>query len=160
MKGDLNRSDLLKRLPAVKTPLMIVACAFLILLFTGQRKESAASQDQFVSKNEEISVEDQELRLSETLQKIDGVGNARVLLSCRISSRTEYVTDDGETVVLSAGSGRKEALSACIRSPEYLGAVIVCEGGDDPNVKWNVSEAVSRFTGLRADLAYSAVNRE
>ena len=38
-----------------------------------------------------------------------------------------------------------------VLSPTYLGAVIVCQGGDSPTVKLAIVEAVSNATGLSAD---------
>jgi stage III sporulation protein AG len=51
--------------------------------------------------------------------------------------------------VLTSGSNRAEdVIVAQVMAPEYLGAVIVCEGGDDPMVKYAVADAVSKVTGL------------
>ena len=48
-------------------------------------------------------------------------------------------------------SGRNQTgLIRQINPPVYLGAVIVCQGGDKPAVKLAVAEAVSRVTGLRS----------
>ena len=77
--------------------------------------------------------------------------NLRSVIRIIVELITEYLADAEKTVILSAGGGKQEALAIRSRSAEYLGAVIVCEGGDDPNTQWNVLEAVSRFTGLRAD---------
>ena len=38
-----------------------------------------------------------------------------------------------------------------ILSPEYLGAVVVCQGANDVQVRLAVVEAVSKVTGLGAD---------
>ena len=35
--------------------------------------------------------------------------------------------------------------------PVYQGALVVCSGGDDPQVKLALYEAVSALTGLRTD---------
>ena len=97
------------------------------------------------------SIAEEESRLTDTLRVIEGVGNARVLLSIRKSAQTEYLSDEEKTVILSSGSGRQEPIAMRTTSPEYLGAVIVCEGGDEPDIQWKVLEVVSRFTGLRSD---------
>ena len=37
------------------------------------------------------------------------------------------------------------------RYPTYRGALVVCQGGDRPEVKLAVTEAVAALTGLSAD---------
>lgn len=147
----MKRSELLRRLQPIKMPLLIFACTMVLLLCTERR--SADKDSPLPAETDFLTdtVSAEEARLEETLQMIKGVGKAQVLLSLRMSAQTEYITDEGKTVVLSAGSGKQEALASRTRSPEYMGAVIVCEGGNDPNVQWSILEAVSRFTGLRAD---------
>ena len=36
-------------------------------------------------------------------------------------------------------------------SPQYLGAVVVCDGADSPQVQLAVTQAVAQFTGLSMD---------
>lgn len=147
----MDRSEFLRRLHQVRTPLLIMAAALLLLLGTANRssREEAATQSE--SKVEPVTLKEEELRLTQALQSIKGVGKTHVLLSVRVSAQTDYLADGDQTVVLSVGSGKQQALAFRTRSPEYLGAVIVCEGGDDANTQWSVVEAVSKFTGLRAD---------
>ena len=56
-----------------------------------------------------------------------------------------------ETVVISRGSGGEETVVLEIRAEQYRGAVVVCEGGDDPGVVLALTRAVSAATGLGAD---------
>ncbi len=144
----IDHTELLRRLRPVKIPLLILTCSLLILLSTGKGRDSSARSTE---KPAPMTVAEEESRLSDVLQTIDGVGTVRVLLSWQISAQTEYVTDGEKIVLLSAGSGRQEALPSRTRGPDYLGAVIVCEGGDDPKIKWSVLEAVSKYTGLRSN---------
>ena len=84
-------------------------------------------------------------------RRIDGVGEVDVLLSCSTSAATEYVSDGDETVIVSTGSGKQEGLVRYTRYPQYLGAVIVCDGGGSADVRLYVTQAVSQFTGLSSD---------
>ena len=147
----MDRSEIRRRLQQARIPLMIMAIALLLLLSTG--KGSASHEDLSQSQSDAVhsSLPEDELRLTETLQAIEGVGKVRVLLSVEVSAQTDYLTDAEKTVILSSGSGKQQALAFRTRCPLYLGAVIVCEGGDDPNTQWKVLDAVSTFTGLRAD---------
>lgn len=147
----LDHSEIIQRLHRAKIPLAIFLCALLLLLSTGKRQETHGLESSDDLSIEPVSLAEEEKRLADILQTIDGVGKTHVLLSCRASAQTEYVADGEKTVVLSVGSGKQAALEKRIQYPEYLGAIIVCEGGDNPNVRWSVLEAVSRFTGLRSD---------
>ena len=147
----VDHSELLQQLQRVKLPIAVCVCAMLLLVITGRSKtaQSVAAAESAVQ--DSVSLDDEETRLAETLRLIDGVGETHVLLSCRVSAQTEYVADGDKTVILSSGGGRQDALEKHTLYPEYIGAVVVCEGGGDPNVRWSVLEAVSEFTGLRAD---------
>ena len=145
------RSEIWRRLQQARIPLLIMAIAMLLLLSTGKGNASRENLSRTQSDATPSSLEEDELRLTEALQAIEGVGKTRVLLSVEVSAQTDYLSDAEKTVILSAGSGKQEALAFRTRSPVYLGAVIVCEGGDDPNTQWKVLDAVSTFTGLRAD---------
>ena len=147
----MNRSDFLRRLHQARMPLLVIAAALLLLLGTGNRSGVRETASQAENNIASAAVAEEEQRLAQTLQAIDGVGKTRVPLSVHVSTQTDYLKDEDQTVVLSAGGGKQQALAFRTRGAEYLGAVIVCEGGDDPNAKWSVLEAVSNFTGLRAD---------
>lgn len=107
-----------------------------------------------------------EEQLCLTLGKMQGVGRVCVMLSLRTGTETIYQTNSsissqsGEnksdsaqeaTVVLSRGSGGEEAVVRKTILPGFQGALIVCEGADDPSVKLNVINAVSGLTGLSSE---------
>ena len=76
----------------------------------------------------------------------------QVLLSYRCSAERELATDDaGEPTIISAGGGAQEAVELRTVSPQYLGAVVVCDGADSPQVQLAVTQAVAQFTGLSTD---------
>ena len=51
-----------------------------------------------------------------------------------------------------SGSDRgQEGLIKQVNAPTYRGAIVVCQGADDPVVKLSITEAVSRATGLGVD---------
>jgi len=55
--------------------------------------------------------------------------------SSRIAGLLECIRGVGEAEVLLSGNG----------------AVVVCEGAENPTVQWNVTNAVSAYTGLGSD---------
>ena len=48
-------------------------------------------------------------------------------------------------------SGLQETVTVQERGPGYQGALLVCAGGDDPQVRLRLTQAVSALTGLGAD---------
>lgn len=104
-----------------------------------------------------------EERLESILSQIQGVGKVRVLLTVSQGEQTLYVYDEDRSDSSDSGSLRREAvvitgtdraqtgLISQVLPPTYLGAVIVCQGGDLPGVRLAVVEAVCDATGLTAD---------
>ena len=56
-----------------------------------------------------------------------------------------------ETVTLGRGSGGQSVVPLQTMEPEFRGALIVCPGGGDPQVRLALLKAVSALTGLGAD---------
>lgn len=104
-----------------------------------------------------------EEKLEKTLSQIRGAGKVTVALALEKSPRQILAQDgsaaEGEgqtrretsTVLVSNGSGGQEPALLQRVGPEYRGALVVSEGGDDPQVRLALSEAVSALTGLGTD---------
>lgn len=148
----MSRDQILARLKELKIPLLLL-CAGLLLVLSGGRgtQKTQSSEDDTGSELSSQLLDESEKRLEDLLREVDGVGEVHVLLSYATTPETEYVADGGETVVLSAGSGKESALPRYTRYPNYLGAVIVCHGADQAEVRLHVMEATAQFTGLGAD---------
>ena len=107
--------------------------------------------------------EDTERRLAQVLSQIDGAGEVSVMLTVEGGTRqvlaqdTTSAQDEGgseasrTTVVLSQGSGVQQAVPLQQLSPQFRGALVVCSGGDDPQVRLALTQAVAALTGLGAD---------
>ena len=101
--------------------------------------------------------------LEEILSQIRGVGKVRVLLTELAGEEILYVQDEDDnsaaggytqrrdTVIVTDSQRNQAGLILQRISPTYRGAVIVCQGGDDPQVRLAVVEAVSNATGLSTD---------
>lgn len=95
------------------------------------------------------------------LGNIQGVGRVKVLLTEAQGERNVYVFDQSssgagesvksDAVIITDGNRTQSGMIAQVIPPIYLGAVIVCQGGDQPTVRLAVVEAVSNATGLSAD---------
>lgn len=101
-----------------------------------------------------------EAELEEILSQIQGVGKVKVMLTEAEGSLTEYQTDrdtsaDGalrsETVLISGESREERGLVRSVTPPTYLGAIVVCQGGDNASVRYALIQAVSSVTGLSSD---------
>ena len=104
-----------------------------------------------------------EEKLEILLGQIDGAGQVSVLLTEKEGSQTLYQTDSqtdadesgsrrtDDTVLIEDENRTESGLVRQTLGPVYRGAVILCQGADDPTVKLAVVEAVRCVTGLGAD---------
>ena len=142
-----------------KDVLLILAVGIILKsLPEGQRRpvqqETPAVQTDSANRTEE---------LEDILGQIAGVGKVRILLTEAAGAETVYQTDEArstasdsdrlrvETVIVSNASREEQGLVRSITPPVYLGAIIVCQGGDSPTVRLSIVEAVSNVTGISSD---------
>lgn len=139
-----------------KYAVLILLLGLALMLIPGKR--SAPQTTESVATPESQSTDVCAL-LEEILSQIHGAGKVRVLLSEKAGERIIYQTDsdvsgDGnrqDTVIVTDSDRAQNGLIQQVESPTYLGAIIVCQGGDRPEVRLAIAEAVSRYTGLGID---------
>lgn len=141
-------------------PLLIALVGLALLLMPSRKSDTPQTQTPAVAQSKQTDASEQ---LAQVLGQIDGVGKVKVMLSVSVGETTRYHSDEETTTTDTTTSVRKETvivtdadraqmpLVSQVIAPEYRGAVIVCQGGDDPKVKWAVVEAVSKATGLGAN---------
>lgn len=106
---------------------------------------------------EAIQTTDLETELSKILSHITGVGTAKVLLTEDSGSNTIYQVDHTQnqsnvnTVILMDGNRQEQGLIKQIHAPVYRGAIVVCQGADNAQVRLSVVDAVKSVTGLSSD---------
>lgn len=147
-------AELTKRLGAYKYVLLVIAVGVALLLWPSG--ETKSETEPAVSGEENFSVEALEDQLEEILSRIDGAGQVSVMLT--VKSGMERVLAENytigerdettETVVISTGSGKEEVVLLTQRYPTFQGALVVCQGGEEPQVKLLITEAVAALTGL------------
>ena len=133
---------------------LIVVAAGLALMLLPQKEETAPAPQTIVQQESTLQED-----LEDILSGIRGVGKVRVLLTEAQGSRTVYVQDEitsqdslkTDAVIITDSSRTQTGLVSQVLPPVYLGAVVVCQGGDDPVVKLSVVEALCDATGLTAD---------
>ena len=151
---------ILERSAAFLMKYRYAACILLIgivLMLLPSGQSSFVQQEETISNDvPALSVEDQ---LSNILSKIQGAGRVEVMLSHASGAETRYHSDtDSETdssrnttVIVTDGNRNESALITRVDPPEYLGAIVLCQGADSAAIRLAIVEAVSKYTGLGAD---------
>ena len=136
--------------------LVVLFGVLLMLLPTGKTESKQPQQQAAVAQPRESL----ETRLEQILSQVSGAGNVRVLLTQERGETSVYQLDrqevtDGDrreirqdTVTVTGSDRQQEGLLTQVEAPQYRGAVVVCQGGDNPTVRLSVVEAVSGATGL------------
>ena len=125
--------------------------------------ENHAEKTESITVSHEPASHSKAEELEGILAQIAGVGKVRVMLTEAAGSETIYQTDEdrnqssdseslrSETVLVSDSDRTEKGLVRTIVPPVYLGAIIVCQGGDSPVVKLSIVQAVSNVTGIGTD---------
>lgn len=138
-----------------KYVLLILALG-LFLMNLPDASEEVKEQIPEITSSETDTPED---ALEEILAQIAGVGKVRVLLTESSGAQTIYQTNEDrsgesvrvETVIISGSDRGEQGLIQRTDPPVYLGAIVVCQGGDSPSVRLAIVEAVANATGISTD---------
>lgn len=133
----------------------LVLLAGVILMALPEKKP----QDPSPTAVQEETEPDLQESLEEILTQLAGAGKVRVLLAKASGEETIYQTDRDsgsedlrtDTVVISGADREEYGLVRQINPPEFLGAIVVCQGADNASVKLAIVEAVANATGLSTD---------
>lgn len=138
--------------------IIVIAGIALMMLPSGTNEEKTKTE-QIIQSNQQTMEE----RLTEALSQIRGAGRVRVMLTEAAGAETIYKTDEHistggdssssqkDTVTVTDKDRTQNGLITQIIPPQYQGALIVCQGADDPQVRLAIAEAVASLTGLRTD---------
>jgi stage III sporulation protein AG len=147
--------------------LVILIGVILLAWPSGDKKKSDSPSHTDQSTAQNSTTAGMEERMKKILSKIDGVGNLQLMLtvdsegkhqlaqntelsySGQTTSPDEY-SKKTETVVISGDSGDETVVTGN-SGPVYRGALVVCQGADNPEVRLAVTNAVAALTGLGSD---------
>lgn len=142
-----------------KYPILILLVGLgLMLLPTGEKAPEPVHHIETTAPADTL-----EERLEAILSQISGAGRVSVLLTEESGRQTLYQTDSqtesddsgsrrsDDTVLVEDESRTESGLVRQTLEPTYRGAVILCEGADQPSVRLAIVEAVRCVTGLGAD---------
>ena len=153
---------LTKKLPKLlekyKYALLIVLLGLCLLAIPGKKAALAPDVTEAAAVSDTTQAE-----LETILATIQGAGKVRVMLTEAVGRQTIYQTDEDidtgessrsvrrDTVIVSESARGESALVAQVNPPQYLGALVVCQGADSAAVRLAIVEAVSKVTGLGAN---------
>ena len=138
--------------------LVLLAGLLLLLLPTGK---SSGQERQTSDDTQLYSLEETERRMAQLLGRMSGVGRVQVMLSLKTGPTLQLAQDmdleqeEGSlrqrSQVLLDGGDREETVVTRTAYPTYRGALVVCQGGDQADVRLAVTEAVAALTGLSTE---------
>lgn len=153
---------LTKKLPKLlekyKYALLIVLLGLCLLAIPGKKAALAPDVTEAAAVSNTTQAE-----LETILATIQGAGKVRVMLTEAVGRQTIYQTDEDsdtgessrsvrrDTVIVSESARGESALVVQVNPPQYLGALVVCQGADSAAVRLAIVEAVSKVTGLGAN---------
>ncbi len=141
-------------------PLLVLLVGLVLITLPGKKDSTDPQATQAL---QPVQKPDTAQELSQILSQIQGVGKVKVMLTIAAGENTIYQTDEDvttseggstirkETVIVTDSDRNSYALITQVIPPEFLGAVIVCQGADRAEVRLAIVEAVSKATGLGAD---------
>lgn len=157
--------DAARMLGKYKIVLPVILLGLLMILWPGmtdKAPEADASYTPFPLREAEQSLET-------VLSTVAGAGQVKVMLTLKTDmtvvlqedvKQKEDIRQDGQsndtlkerdakTVLIGGSSGQPIVVRRVY--PEFRGALVVCEGGGDPQVRLSVTNAVASLTGLGSD---------
>ena len=157
---DQTAVPFLKQFLAKYKPVLLILLVGIILMLlpVGSREHKQETAVQSTEKAEEtVKLQDQ---LSAFLSQMAGAGKVQVLLTEAAGQQTIYQADKdtstndnsqmdrSDTVILTNSARDQEGLVCQVNPPTYLGAVVLCQGADQPSIRLAITEAVANATGL------------
>ncbi len=137
-----------------KFAILILVLGLLLMAIPGRTEPAATVQETQPEPAVDVAQE-----LSRLLSQVQGAGKVEVLLTLEAGEETLYQYDENlsdsaqnrDTVTVTDGQRGQTGLVRQVLPATYRGAVVVCQGADDPRIRLAIVEAVSMATGLGAD---------
>lgn len=139
---------------------IVVVIGIVLMLLPNLSSEEKKSDVVPETTEQTISLQQE---LEQILSQISGAGQVRIMLNEQVGEERIYQYNEDITVSDSSTSTKNSIVTVAdadrnenglikkINSPIYRGAIVLCQGAENPAVKLAVSEAVSKITGLGLD---------
>lgn len=140
-----------------KYSILVVLFGLLLMSFPGKTTRKVESVPISNLKTDEQQLEE---RLSELLSQVSGAGKVEVVLTASAGEEVIYQTNNdsstgdanthekSNTVTITDAQRNQTGLIRQVNPERYLGAIILCQGADDPGICLAIVDAVSKATGL------------
>lgn len=154
----------IKKLPEFckkyKYAFLIFLIGIILMLFPGNKGKQTTEVTHQETVVTQLSLEE---RLAAILSQVEGAGEVQVVLTLSAGEETLFQYDEDssqgekeqvirkDTVIISDASRNEAGLVKQVIPAVYRGAMIVCQGADNPSVRLEIVDAVSKLTGLGAN---------
>lgn len=138
--------------------LLVIIIGFILLVIpTGKKKHTGDTVTTQKSEAHDIDLQNE---LSVLLSRISGAGEVEVLLTRSTGEEQLFQTNENsngsldtsskqyDTVIITDSNHDQSGLVRKTLAPTYRGAIVICEGADNPSVRLAIVEAVANATGL------------
>lgn len=132
-----------------KEKLVVILLFGLLLMIAAlpvkEKKEQAGKEE---VQEREIMISDadwqekMEKRLTQVLEKVEGVGDTEVFLTCSGTEKKVVEKDETESVYEKDARGNQSPYVVQEQYPQVTGVLVAAKGGDNPVVVQNIREAV------------------
>ncbi|MBR3978889.1 MAG: hypothetical protein IKJ94_04620 [Oscillospiraceae bacterium] len=134
--------------------ILTIGLALMLIPMNAEEKVSEAKASTYKL---EVEFED---RLASVLSCVEGAGEVQVILTQQYGEETLYQTNedsanDGsnvtvrtDTVTVTDAERNETGLIKQVVPATYRGAIILCQGADNPSVRYDIINAVSRLIGI------------
>lgn len=159
MEKAVTGSKILQFIQKYKYVVLVLVVGIVLMLVPSQ---SEMDGDGVITDRQDdiLSVEE---RLAQILRQVKGAGEVHVLLTEASGEEIIYQTNENisdsdtssstreDTVTITDSQRNEQGLVRQQNPPKYMGAIVVCQGGDQPTVRLAIIDAISKVTGLGAD---------
>lgn len=132
-----------------KEKLVVILLFGLLLMIAAlpvKEKKEQAGKEEVKERETMISDADwqekMEKRLTQVLEKVEGVGDTEVFLTCSGTEKKVVEKDETESVYEKDARGNQSPYVVQEQYPQVTGVLVAAKGGDNPVVVQNIREAV------------------
>lgn len=144
-----NNLSELRRTGKLKYVIIILALGIILMLigsFVGKKDETAAPSSASVSETEYQTF--LENKIKTLCENVAGVSDVTVAVSLDGGYEYVYATDGSDDYVLVGSGAERDGILLEQKLPKIAGIGIVCAGGGDPKIKYELLSLISAACGV------------